>query len=179
MFKKLKFLLKYTHKFRWWYTGGILFLILTVGISVSIPDYLQKSIDLISAGAQEDHNEFYKYVKIILALAIILIIVRSLSRILFFIPGRLIERKLKGNMFNKLTSFGKEYFDKNETGSIISRINNDINGVRMITGFGIMQSFNILLSLSITPYKMWKLSPELTLYCIVPLIIVFTIFFGR
>jgi len=175
MISKLKFLLRYTHKFRWWYTGGIIFLGLTVWISVSIPEYLQKSIDLISAGRDGNENEFYRYVIIILILAIVLILVRTFSRTLFFIPGRLIERKIKGEMFNKLTSFGKEYFDKNETGSIISRINNDINGVRMITGFGMMQSFNILLSLSLTPYKMWVLSPELTLYCILPLIIIFTV----
>lgn len=179
MLTKLKFLLKYTHKFRWWYTGGILFIGLTVWISVSIPNYLQKCIDLISAGKDGNQNEFYKYVLIILILAIILILVRTLSRTSFFIPGRLIERKLKGEMFTKLTSFGKDYFDKNETGTIISRINNDVNGVRMITGFGIMQSCNILFSLSLTPYKMWLLSPELTLFCIIPLILVFiTVRFG-
>lgn len=87
----------------------------------------------------------------------------------------MIERKLKGEMFSKLTSFGKDYYDLNPTGTIISRVNNDINGVRMITGFGILQIGNILLSLSLTPYKMWELSPMLTLYCIVPMVVVFVI----
>jgi len=175
MISKLKFLLKYTHKFRWWYTGGIIFLALTIWISVTIPEYLQKSIDLIPFGRNGNESEFYEYVFIILILAVVLIAVRTFSRVLFFIPGRLIERKLKGEMFQKLGSFGKDYYDNNDTGSTISRINNDINGVRMITGFGIMQSFNILFSLSVTPYKMWQLSWELTLYCIFPLIIIFTV----
>lgn len=174
MITKLKFLLKYTNKFRWWYFGGIIFLALTIWISVTIPEYLQKSIDLIPFGQSGNENEFYEYVITIMILAVVLIAVRTFSRVLFFIPGRLIERKLKGEMFQKLSSFGKDYYDNNDTGSTISRINNDINGVRMITGFGIMQSFNIVFSLSITPYKMWQLSWELTLYCIVPLIIIFT-----
>ncbi len=175
MLSKLRFLLRYTHKFRWWYTGGIIFLGLTIFISITIPGYIQKSIDLITSGRAGNEPEFYNYVLIIFALALVLILVRSFSRILFFVPGRLVEKQLKGEMFNKLTSFGKEYYDRNTTGSIISRINNDINGVRMITGFGMLQIGNILFSLSVTPYKMWQLSPTLTLYTVIPLVIVFIV----
>ncbi|ASB47716.1 ABC transporter ATP-binding protein [Alkalitalea saponilacus] len=175
MISKLRFLLKYAHQYRWWYTGGILFMALTIGVSVTIPEYIQKSIDLIGQGREGNENAFYNYVLMILVLALVLILVRTMSRILFFIPGRLIEKQLKGEMFRKLTSFGKEYFDKNSSGSIISRINNDINGVRMITGFGLMQIGNVIFSLSVTPYKMWNMSPVLTLYCVLPLIVVFVI----
>lgn len=175
MRSKLKFLIRYMHRFKWWYTGGFLFLGLTIWTSVTIPGYIQKSIDIISGGAPANRDNFYNYVLIILGLAVILILVRTLSRILIFVPGRLIEKQLKGEMFGKLSSFGKDYYDKNSTGSIISRINNDINGVRMITGFGLLQTGNILFSLSLTPYKMWSLSPTLTLYCILPMVVVFAI----
>ncbi len=175
MLSKLRFLLRYTYKFRWWYTGGIIFLGLTIFISITIPGYIQKSIDLIASGRAGNEPAFYNYVLIIFGLALVLILVRSFSRILFFVPARLVEKQLKGDMFNKLTSFDKEYYDRNTTGSIISRINNDINGVRMITGFGMLQIGNILFSLSFTPYKMWQLSPTLTLYTIVPLVIVFIV----
>lgn len=175
MLSKLKFLFRYMHRFRWWYTGGFLFLGLTIWVSVTIPEYIQKSIDIISGGAPADRSDFYNYVLIILGLALILILVRTFSRILIFVPGRLIEKQLKGEMFQKLASFGKDYYDKNSTGSIISRINNDINGVRLITGFGLLQTGNILFSLSVTPYKMWSMSPTLTLYCVVPMVIIFAI----
>lgn len=175
MFSKLKFLLKYTYQYRWWYTGGIIFLVLTVWISVTIPEFIQKAIDLIANGRAGNEDDFHKNVLVIVGLAVVLILVRTFSRILIFFPARLIERQLKGEMFKKLASFGKDYYDNNSTGNIISRVNNDINGVRMITGFGILQIGNILLSLSLTPYKMWKLSPTLTLYCIIPMILVFII----
>ncbi len=175
MLSKLKFLLKYTHQYRWWYTGGIIFLVLTVWISITIPGFIQKSIDLIAGGRAGNEADFNRNVLIIVGLAVGLILVRTLSRILIFFPARLIERQLKGEMFKKLASFGKDYYDENPTGTIISRVNNDINGVRMITGFGILQIGNILLSLSVTPYKMWKLAPMLTLYCIIPMIVVFVI----
>lgn len=175
MFSKLKFLLKYTHHYRWWYSGGIIFLVLTVWISVTIPEFIQKTIDLIADGRAGNESDFHKNVLIIVGLAVVLILVRTFSRILIFFPARLIERQLKGEMFKKLASFGKDYYDKNSTGNIMSRVNNDINGVRMITGFGILQIGNILLSLSLTPYKMWQLSPMLTLYCVIPMVVVFII----
>jgi ATP-binding cassette subfamily B protein len=175
MFSNLKFLLKHTHQYRWWYTAGLIFLILTVWISVTIPGFIQKTIDLIAEGRSGNESEFQRNVLIIVALALVLILVRTLSRILIFFPARLIERKLKGEMFTKLASFGKDYYDQNSSGNIISRVNNDIDGVRMITGFGILQIGNILLSLSLTPYKMWQLSPMLTLYCVIPMVVVFII----
>jgi ATP-binding cassette, subfamily B, multidrug efflux pump len=175
MLLKLKFLLKYMHQYRWWYTGGILFLILTVWVSVTIPEYIQKSIDLIGNVSSGDNAAFNKNVLMIAGLATGLILVRTLSRILIFIPARLIEKQLKGEMFRKLTTFGKDYYDENPTGTIISRVNNDINGVRMITGFGVLQIGNVLLSLSLTPWKMWEMSPALTLYCILPIIVIFII----
>ncbi len=163
------------NQFRWWYIGGVTALGLTVWISVAIPGFIQKSIDLIAPGRAISGDEFRKNVLIIISLALALIFIRTLSRVLLFIPARLIERKLKGEMFRKLTLFGKDYYDMNATGTIISRVNNDINGVRMITGFGILQTGNILFSLSLTPYKMWVLSPELTLWCVIPMIVVFLV----
>ena len=163
------------HQYRWWYTGGIIFLILTVWVSVTIPVFIQRSIDMIGNYSSGARTEFYENILIIAGLALGLILVRTLSRILIFVPARLIEKQIKGEMFKKLTSFGKDYYDQNPTGTIISRVNNDINGVRMITGFGVLQIGNVLLSLSITPYKMWQMSPVLTLYCILPVIIVFII----
>ncbi|SFD81628.1 ABC transporter ATP-binding protein [Thermophagus xiamenensis] len=175
MISKLAFLLKYTYRYRWWYLGGFIFLGLTIWTSVTIPDYIRRSIDTINKGALANHQEFYRYIIILFALAFVLIIVRTLSRILIFVPARLIEKQLKGELFRKLSSFGKDYFDQNSTGSIISRVNNDINGVRLITGFGLLQLGNILFSLSVTPYKMWQLSPTLTLYCFIPIVTIFII----
>lgn len=175
MWSKLKFVLSYTHKFKWWYTGGVLFLLLTIWVSVTIPEYVQQGIDSIAKGRDAGSGLMLRAVLTIFVMSLVLMLVRTLSRILFFIPGRLIERQLKGEMFRKLASFGKDYYDNNSSGSIISRINNDINGVRMITGFGLLQIFNIIFSLSLTPYKMWMMSPKLTVFTIIPILVVFVI----
>ncbi len=174
MQSKLGFLYNYTKRYKWWYLGGIASLALTIWASVTIPEYIQKAIDTIILG-RDSKDLFLHNVWMIFVFALFLIVVRTMSRSLFLVPGRLVERRLKGDMYKKLISFDKSYFDNNSAGSIISRVNNDINGVRMITGFGFLQIVNILLALSITPYKMIKMSPTLTLYAVVPVIVIFII----
>ncbi len=157
------------------YTFGALAIFGTNAIAVSIPQYIQKSIDLIQDNLSAEQALLNEYLLIMLSLALGMIVVRTLSRILFFNPGRAIECQVKNDMFQHLMGLQKDYYDANPSGNIISRINNDINGIRMVCGFAMMQAFNIVVALSITPYKMWELAPELTLYCVLPILAAFTI----
>jgi len=171
-------LLHYISQYKLSYGLGILFIFATNWLAVTIPTYLQLSVDILSQGKAHlrlNLDELYHYLLLMFALALMVIVVRTCSRIFFFNPGRAIEYKLKNDLFTHLTRLQKNYFDQNETGSIISRLQNDITGVRLICGFGLMQFFNIIASLSLTPYKMWQLSPRLTLYCVVPVFAVFLI----
>ena len=157
------------------YSLGVVAILGTNWIAVSIPEYVRLSIDLLNNDLKSRQDLLWEYMLIMLGLALVMMVVRTLSRILFFNPGRAIECQIKNDMFRKLMALQKNYYDKNPSGNIISRINNDITGVRMICGFGLMQAFNIITALSMTPFKMWQLSPNLTVYCIIPIIIVFTV----
>lgn len=170
---RFRFLLGYINKYRFSYLLGIVFIILTNLIAVNIPKYLQLSIDLLSKNLEQSRDQLFEYILVILILACAMIFVRALSRIFFFNPGRAIEYRLKNDLFAKLTQLQKNYYDQNPTGGITSRLQNDITGVRLICGFGMMQIFNILSALSLTPYKMWQLSPNLTLYCVIPVVLAF------
>ncbi len=156
------------------YSLGIFAILATNWIAVSIPEYVRLSIDLLSNDLEVRQDLLWEYMLIMFGLAVVMIFVRTMSRILFFNPGRAIECQIKNDMFNKLMALQKDYYEANPSGNIISRINNDINGVRLICGFGLMQCFNITSALSMTPFKMWQLSPSLTFYCIIPIVLVFT-----
>ena len=175
---RLRFLFHYIYLYKFSYFLGIVFIALTNWIAVNIPIYLKLSIDLLSqetGNLETNQTQLLRYLIIMLSLAISIIFVRTLSRIFFFNPGRSIEYQIKNDLFRKLTLLQKDFYDENPSGSIISKIQNDINGVRMICGFGMMQIFNILTALSFTPYKMWQLSSTLTIYVILPIIIVFIV----
>ncbi len=178
MIRRLAFIFHYIYLYKFSYLAGILFIILTNWISVTIPEYLKLSVDILTSEAgslAQNKDQLFQYLLIMLLLAISIVFVRALSRIFFFNPGRAIEYRVKNDLFTKLTRLQKGYYDSNPTGTIISRIQNDINGVRLICGFGMMQIFNITTALSLTPYKMWQLSPSLTTYVLIPIVIVFII----
>ncbi len=173
---RLNLILFYLKQYKFTYLAGIIAIVLTNLIAVTIPEYLKQCIDLLVEGINQLENNQATIINsllIMLGLAICGALTRSFSRVFFFNPGRSIEYQIKNDLFQKLTKLQRDYYDKNQTGAIISRIQNDITGIRLLCGFGMMQMFNIATALSLTPYKMWLLSPELTLYCVLPIIIVF------
>jgi ATP-binding cassette subfamily B multidrug efflux pump len=107
--------------------------------------------------------------------ALLMVVTRTVSRVLFFNPGRAIERELKDDAFAKLTAMQPDFYREHETGTLISIVNNDINGVRALAGIVMLQVFNIFFALSLTPLKMYQISPSLTLYCIFPVVVTFAI----
>ena len=170
-----RFLFNYLTDHKWQYLAGILMLFLTNLLAVSIPEYIGISIDLLSGDLNQNEQNLIDTILIVIAFACVMMFTRTLSRILFFNPGRAIERDLKNDAFATLTRAQKPFYDQHETGTLISIVNNDINGVRALAGIVLLQIFNISFALSLTPYKMWSISPSLTLYCIIPVIITFII----
>jgi len=111
----------------------------------------------------------------VIGFALLMMLSRTISRMLFFNPGRLVEKEIKNDAFTKLTQLQQGFYQKNPVGGLISIVNNDINGIRAMAGVGMMNIFNIMFTLSMTPLKMWQISPSLTLYCLAPIILSFFI----
>lgn len=171
----IRFFLRYLWRHKWSYGLGVLMLLATNWLAVSIPRYIGTSIDLLKQSAVLDQAELNHNIAIIAALALTMMGARTLSRMLFFNPGRAIERDLKNDAFARLTLLQKDFHDSHPTGTLISIVNNDINGIRALAGVVMLQVFNISFALSLTPYKMWQLSPHLTLYCMLPVVATFLV----
>lgn len=76
-------------------------------------------------------------VKIFIYTIIVAISLFLMRRIIIGI-SRKIEYKIRNGLFSKLLSFEYDFFLKNETGDISSRVTNDLNDVRTLLGPGIM-----------------------------------------
>ncbi len=170
-----RFLLTYLLHHKTSYGLGILFIFLTNWLAVNIPVHIGLSIDLLTGELDKNQDALIYNVGMVIVFALVMIVTRTVSRILFFNPGRAIERELKNDAFSKLTQLQKDFYDQHETGKLISIVNNDINGVRALAGIVMLQIFNIGFALSLTPVKMWEISPSLTLYCIIPVVVTFFI----
>lgn len=170
-----RFLLKYLLHHKKSYGLGILLIFITNWLAVNIPVHIGASIDLLSGELEKNQQQLIYHIATVIGFALVMIVTRTVSRIYFFNPGRAIERELKNDAFAKLTLLQRDFYTGHETGTLISIVNNDINGVRALAGIVMLQIFNIAFALSLTPVKMWQISASLTLYCVLPVVVTFFI----
>ncbi len=63
------------------------------------------------------------------------------------------------------------FFDNNKSGALVSRIMNDVEGVRNLVGTGLVQLVGGLLSAAICLVLLIRISPLMTLYVLVPVLV--------
>ena len=82
--------------------------------------------------------------------------------------SREIEYDLRNDMLERLVTIEPEFYVRNRTGDLMSRATNDLNAVRMVLGPGIMYSATTMATMVLAIYFMFKLSPSLTLWVLIP-----------
>ncbi|MBY7660603.1 ABC transporter ATP-binding protein [Vibrio atlanticus] len=173
---KRQFIAHYLRMNRTSYFLAIVFIFLVNWLQVEIPRYIQLAIDLIDDASLSGHQQLQSYVWMVVGMSVAMVVVRILSRIYALNPGRITEAALKSTLLKKLNRLPNSFHERFASGRLISIINNDLGGIRLLFGVGFLQFFNALLALSLTPLYMWRISPELTLYSIIPISIAFVIF---
>jgi len=158
------------------YMLAVVLIFIVNWLQVEIPHYIQLAIDLIDDASKVGHEQLTTYVGVVVVMSTSMIVVRIFSRIYALNPGRITEAALKIDLLKKLNRLPNSFHEKFASGKLISIINNDLNGVRMLFGTGILQLVNVLFALSLTPLWMWRISPELTLYSVIPITVAFVIF---
>ena len=158
------------------YILGTVLLAATLWMTFAIPRYVADAIDVLAAQDSFDADTFEDYVWLIVAFATITVVVRTGSRLeIFRARSPCGIRPQKPHADTHLCRLQRDYYLANPSGAIISRVNNDINGVRMLLGAGLMRALLSIGTLSLAPIYMYQISPRLTLYCTVPLVIGFII----
>jgi ATP-binding cassette subfamily B protein len=173
---KYKFIIHYLLLNKYSYLFAIVCIFIVNYLQVEIPRYIQLAVDLLNQSTIESKEGLLENVQWVIALSLIMIVVRILSRMYSLNPGRIIEATLKNDIFHRLNRLPAAFHERFASGKLISIINNDLTGIRLFYGIGFLQLFNILFALSLTPIWMWQISPELTLYCVIPIVIASIIF---
>jgi len=154
---------QYAWPHRWSFLAGAACLLATNWLTVTIPIKLGEGIDALTEGGDVSST-----VWAIAWMGAAVIVVRTLSRVLFFNPGRDMEYRIRGDLFRHLLNLQPRFYAKHRTGDIVSRASNDITWTRAMIGFGLMQVVNTTVAISMTGWKMVSISPKLTLWTIVP-----------
>ena len=173
---KSKFIIHYLLLNKYSYFFAIVCIFVVNYLQVEIPHYIQLAVDLLNESTTESKEGLLENVQWVIALSVIMVVIRILSRMFSLNPGRITEAALKNDLFHRLNRLPSTFHEQYASGKLISIINNDLNGIRLFYGIGFLQLFNILFALSLTPIWMWRISPELTMYSAIPIVIASVIF---
>lgn len=173
---KRQFILHYFLLNKWSYGFAVVCIFLVNWLQVEIPRYIQQAIDLLGQADPAARSNLNTYVLWVVAFSLIMVGVRILSRMYALNPGRITEATLKNDLFFRLNRLPNAYHQRFPSGKLISIINNDMNGIRAFYGIGFLQAVNVIFALSLTPIWMWRISPSLTLYSVIPVALAFVVF---
>ncbi len=95
--------------------------------------------------------------------------------------SREIEYDLRNDLLARLVKLEPEFYVRNRTGDLMSRVTNDLNAVRMVLGPGIMYSATTFATMVLAIFFMAKLSPALTLWVLIPVpfVVISVRYFGQ
>ncbi len=105
----------------------------------------------------------------ILALAVTAFVVRVASRWFLFNAGRDAEYELRFELLRKLHQLGAAFYRKMPAGEIMSRSTSDLQQVRMLLGFGLLNLVNVAFAFASALQIMLGVSPRLAMACLVNL----------
>ncbi len=133
---------------------------------MAIPYLLKRAIDAIQ------HNQPISRVTVfaaaIVAVALVQLFVRTLSRALIFNVGRDVEYDLRNDLFAHLLTLPLDYYQRRQTGDLMSRLVNDVTAVRMLLGVGMLNLVNTPVYYAYGVSIMLSLNPMLTLISLLP-----------
>ena len=165
---------KYTYlsffkKYKGRYILGVIWLILVDGLQLIIPKLLGNITDKIKYDLL-DTTGLIKYAGLIILLALGTAIFRFLWRYFIFGTGRLIEKNIREDFYNKLQSLSTRYFNDHKTGDLMAHATNDINAVRMAMGPGIVMIADaVFLTTATIGILIFTIDIRLTLLALIPL----------
>lgn len=174
--KELQYLNKYFVKYKYRFLLGIFITIVAQIFSLFTPKLISKSFESIERYSKSNvadtlliQNELIHNVIIIIITTIIAGFLTFLMRQTLIVMSRLIEFDLKNEVFQQYENLSQIFYKQNRTGDLMNRISEDVGKVRMYVGPAVMYTINTFIRFAIVIVYMYNVSPELTLYTLLPL----------
>ena len=113
-------------------------------------------------------------------IAIVAFGIRIASRVTIFNAGRQAEYELRNGLLARLQTLGPSFYQTMPPGEIMSRATNDLQQVRLLLGFAVLNAVNTTFGLISAFAVTFSISPTLTLAALapMPLLVLITRVFG-
>ncbi len=177
---ELKSTLPYFRPYRTGVVLGVICVVLANAFQISGPWFMKLGIDAMDTpGVRHSTIAFYAFMMVLVAG--IGGVFRFGMRQLLNGVSRRIETDLRDDFFQHLLKMDATFYGTIRTGDLMSRATNDTLAVRMAVGPAIMYTVNTTASFVFALGFMLYISPKLTAYALVPMIVLppIVLFFGR
>jgi|TARA_B100001094_G_scaffold308509_1_gene341221 ATP-binding cassette subfamily B protein len=178
--KDLSYLNKYILKYKYYYTIGVIFILISTVFAIIPATLIRETFNLIESGFYDYENgdELIKakilkdvlfYASGIILAAIIRGFFMYMMRQTIIVASRNIEYDLKNDIFFHYQTLPLDFYKRNNTGDLMNRISEDVSKVRMYLGPALMYGMNVtILMLIVIPF-MFYINSNLAFYSLVPL----------
>jgi len=131
---------RYLARYRGRLAGGVACLLGATSLAMAVPWLFKKAVDAIGAGAAP--AEVGRIAAVLVGVALLQAVVRTVSRFVIFNVGRDVEFDLRNELFAHLETLPLGFYQRWRTGDLMSRLVNDVGAVRMLLGPGILNFIN-------------------------------------
>jgi len=173
--KELQYLNKYFIKYKYHFLLGIFITIVAQIFSLFTPKLISSSFKAIeefnknNVGTEIIKSELINNILLIIGTTLIAGVLTFLMRQTLIVMSRHVEFDLKNEVFKHYEELDQNFYKRNRTGDLMSRISEDVGKVRMYVGPAVMYTINTVIRFAIVIIYMYNVSPRLTLYTILPL----------
>jgi ATP-binding cassette subfamily B protein len=155
----------YIRKYWYAYAAAIVCLVISVSLDMLSPQITKKIIDDVIMGG--NMSIFTKLLATIMLIGIGRCIFQYIKEFIFDIVSSKIARDIRKSLFIHIQSLSIQFFDKTNTGELMSRVKDDVDKIWSAIGFVGMLVIEVVIHTTLVLFCMINLSPKLT---ILPLI---------
>jgi len=157
---------KYIAKYWLAYLVALLCIVIAVTLDMLSPQVTKRVIDNVIVGG--DMNLLPKLLIIIFIIGLGRCIFQYLKEFIFDVISAKISVNIRRNLFHHIQSLSLSFFDKNNSGELMSRVKDDVDKIWSALGFVSMLIVEVIIHTAIALYCMYQISP---LLAIVPTIV--------
>jgi ABC-type multidrug transport system fused ATPase/permease subunit len=148
---------------------GLVLIVISRLASLILPASSKYLIDDVIG--KSDTEKLKLLLLVVLAAIIVQAVTSFLLTRLLSVEAQHLISVLRSKVQKQLLRMPTRFFDNNKSGALVSRVMNDVEGVRNLVGTGLVQLVGGVLTATISLIVLIRISPMMTLYVLVPVVI--------
>lgn len=123
---------------------GLITGLIALVLQVAVPAVVRNAIDAVGDGSGGDRDELTQWIVVLIIVGVGRFVFGALYRFSLFRLAWGIETDLRALFYEHLTKLSFSYYDRTQSGQVISRANSDIRSIQVLLAFGPLVSMSVL-----------------------------------